>query len=97
MVLSRRSGFAGLLLLLWAAAARGQTPEALEFFEKKIRPLLAEHCQKCHGPEKQKAHLRLDSRAAILRGGDNGPALVPGKVAESGKVSVTDVPFPGVL
>lgn len=52
--------------------------EQLEFFEKKIRPLLIEHCHECHGPETQEASLRLDSRAAILQGGETGPAVVPG-------------------
>ena len=58
-------------------------PKALEFFENKVRPLLAERCLECHGPEKHKANLRLDSLAAILKGGDSGPALVPGKPEES--------------
>jgi hypothetical protein len=49
-----------------------------EFFERHIRPVLHEQCRKCHGPEKQKAGLRVDSREALLRGGDSGPALVPG-------------------
>lgn len=48
---------------------------ALKFFEDKMRPLLATHCLKCHGPEKPKGGLRLDSRAAVLRGGDSGPAI----------------------
>ena len=56
--------------------------EALEFFEKRVRPLLAMHCQKCHGAEEQKGGLRLDSRAAVLAGGDSGPAIVPGKTEE---------------
>src|SRR5262245_27352856 len=58
-------------------------PKALEFFESKVRPLLAERCLECHGPEKQKGNLRLDSLAAILKGGDSGPALVAGKPEES--------------
>src|SRR5262245_24766259 len=58
-------------------------PKALEFFENKVRPLLAERCLECHGPEKQKGNLRLDSLATILKGGDSGPALVPGKPDES--------------
>lgn len=52
--------------------------EEVEFFEKKIRPLLAEHCHKCHGAEQQKGGLRLDSRSGALAGGDSGPAVVPG-------------------
>jgi len=65
------------------AAAATSDPKALEFFENKVRPLLAERCLECHGPEKQKANLRLDSLAAILKGGDSGPALVAGKPDES--------------
>ncbi len=47
-------------------------------FETRVRPVLADRCFQCHGPEKQWAGLRLDSRAAILKGGENGPAIVPG-------------------
>ena len=54
------------------------SPEQIEFFEKKVRPVLAEQCYKCHGPDKQKAELRLDSREAILKGSDTGPVVVPG-------------------
>jgi hypothetical protein len=54
----------------------------IEFFEKKVRPVLATRCYKCHGPTKQEAGLRVDSRAALLEGGDSGPAIVPGKPAE---------------
>ncbi len=55
----------------------------MEFFEKEIRPVLADNCYSCHGPKKQKASLRLDSRAAVLKGGESGPAVVPGKPDES--------------
>jgi hypothetical protein len=62
------------------ARAADPSSEAVEFFEKKIRPLLVENCFECHGNvKKPKAHLRLDSRAAMLKGGDSGPVLVPGK------------------
>ena len=44
-----------------------------------MKPLLDSRCVSCHGPEKQKGGLRMDSRAALLKGGDSGPALVPGK------------------
>ena len=50
-----------------------------QFFESKVRPLLAEHCFSCHGEKKQKGGLRLDSAAAALKGGKNGVVLVPGK------------------
>ncbi len=53
------------------------------YFEQNIRPLLATKCLKCHGEKKQEGHLRLDSRASILKGGDSGPAIVPGKPEES--------------
>src|SRR5207244_2051964 len=49
-----------------------------EFFESKVRPLLAEQCQACHGATKQKGDLRLDTRSAMLKGNDLGPVIVPG-------------------
>ncbi len=69
--------------LVVCVEARAADADGIEFFEKKVRPVLAEHCFKCHGSEKQKGHLRLDSRAAAIKGGDNGPALVPGDAAKS--------------
>ncbi|RLS56201.1 MAG: DUF1553 domain-containing protein [Planctomycetota bacterium] len=59
------------------------TPEQVEYFETHVRPLLVEHCQKCHGTAKQQAGLRLDSRMAALAGGDQGPALIPGNPTAS--------------
>jgi hypothetical protein len=53
------------------------------FFETKIRPILVDNCQSCHGPKKQKGGLRLDSLAAVLEGGETGPAVVPGRPEES--------------
>ena len=55
------------------------TDEQLRQFETHIRPILDEHCLKCHGSAKQWAGLRLDSREAILKGGDSGPAAVAGE------------------
>ena len=52
-------------------------------FNRDIRPLFEKHCYKCHGPEKQKNGFRLDSKQDMLRGGDSGPALLPGRSAES--------------
>lgn len=52
-------------------------------YAKDIEPILAQNCIKCHGPDKQKSGLRLDSREAALKGGDEGVAIVPGKSAES--------------
>jgi hypothetical protein len=54
-----------------------------EFFETKIRPLLADRCQKCHGPQKQSGGLRLDARESMLNGGDSGPAIVLGRPDDS--------------
>ncbi len=72
-----------LLLFLLPALAPAQSADDLLFFEKKVRPLLVEHCTSCHGEQKQKGGLRLDRRQAILTGGDSGPALVAGKVDKS--------------
>ena len=47
-------------------------------FERHVRPMLVAHCLKCHGDAKPKGGLSLTSRAALLKGGDSGPAVVPG-------------------
>ncbi len=73
-------GFAGSLR---AADVAAPSPEQLQFFESKIRPVLVDSCQKCHGEEKQESNLRLDTRSAVLAGGDRGPAVVPAKPDES--------------
>ena len=77
-----------LLLPMFACAETEPTPKQLEFFEKKIRPLLTEHCYKCHSETAAKANklkggLQVDTKAGLLAGGDTGPAIVPGKAAES--------------
>src|SRR5262249_45464995 len=75
------------VLIATTARSHGQASDAgsLEFFEKKIRPVLVEHCYKCHSSEakKLKGGLRLDSRAGLLKGGDSGPAIVPGNPGKS--------------
>lgn len=58
-----------------AKAAR-PSPEDYKFFEEHVRPLLASRCYKCHGPEKQKGELRVDSLSGIMTGGESGPAIV---------------------
>jgi hypothetical protein len=70
---------------LAAGQADGSPARAVEerFFETTIRPILVEHCQSCHGEQKQWNGFRLDSREAVLKGGDLGPAVVPGKPGES--------------
>ncbi|MBY0398291.1 MAG: DUF1549 domain-containing protein, partial [Thermoleophilia bacterium] len=52
-------------------------------FETDVRPILAKNCIKCHGPSKKQGGLALDAKASAFAGGDNGPAFVPGKSAES--------------
>ena len=70
-------------------AASGSRPafsdESLEFFEREVRPLLVKRCFECHSGEAKEvqAGLRLDSREAVLRGGDTGAAIVPGKPKQS--------------
>ena len=61
------------------------TAEQLEFFEKKVRPLLVEHCYQCHSvdAERVEGDLLLDSRQAHVDGGDSGPAIVPGDAESS--------------
>src|SRR5687767_2417398 len=73
------------LLLLPSAAALGADEAGPEFFESRVRPVLAERCYKCHSEksEKLKGGLKLDSREALLKGGDNGPAVVPGEPEKS--------------
>src|SRR5688572_2372629 len=69
--------------------ALAQTPkEGIEFFERKIRPVLVEQCYQCHSADavktkKLRGGLYLDTKAALLRGGENGPAIIPGKPKES--------------
>jgi mono/diheme cytochrome c family protein len=65
------------------AAPTQPTAEQVQFFETKVRPVLANNCYKCHGPDKQSNDLRLDSLAAMRKGGLSGPAVVPGKPEES--------------
>src|SRR5215469_6552855 len=76
-----------LLGAVMASASRAEppaaTPEQVEFFEKNVRPLLANRCWKCHGPEKQESGLRLDAGDAVLKGGESGPVIVPGEPAKS--------------
>lgn len=80
---STRLGLAFLLVL--AVVRPGHADPAIEFFEKRVRPVLVEHCYRCHSAEapRLRGGLRVDSRAALLAGGDTGPALVPGEPAAS--------------
>ncbi|AMV36052.1 PSD1 and planctomycete cytochrome C domain-containing protein [Planctomyces sp. SH-PL62] len=67
-------------VLVLGGTALADAPEGASeaFFELRVRPVLADNCVKCHGQAKQSGGLRLDSREAMLSGGDNGPAVAPG-------------------
>ncbi len=72
------SATGGALLAVQPSAAQ------LDFFEKRIRPILAERCYECHSTgKKQKGGLSLDTRESVLKGGDTGPALVAGNPEKS--------------
>ncbi|HEX3658967.1 MAG TPA: DUF1553 domain-containing protein [Pirellulales bacterium] len=71
-----------------APPAEAQRRAGEQFFETKVRPILAEHCYKCHGPDRHKANLRLDSLHAMLAGGDSGPAIIAGDAPHSLLVQV---------
>ena len=73
---------------IFTASARGAAPTdraGVDFFEKKIRPVLSANCYQCHAStsEKVKGGLMVDRRAALLKGGESGPAVVPGKPDDS--------------
>ncbi len=82
-----------MVLLAWTSAAQepeAQEPaprdeaKALEFFEKKVRPLLADHCYNCHSANTNaQGGLRVDDRNGLIAGGRRGPAVVPGRPAQS--------------
>jgi cytochrome c553 len=78
------SALMGVALAGWAQAA-DDDPKGIEFFEKKIRPVLVANCYQCHSASSKelKGELRLDTREGIRKGGEQGPAVVPGKVGES--------------
>ncbi len=71
-----------LLAVGMSSVAQAADPpaEAIEFFEKKIRPILVAHCAECHSSDSKRVQggLLLDSRDGWMRGGDSGPAVVPG-------------------
>lgn len=70
-----------------------------EFFEKRVRPVLVEHCFKCHADngKEPKGGLRVDGRAHLLKGGDSGPSLVPGKPEASKIIEAVRYANPDLL
>jgi hypothetical protein len=80
-----RFGPLAIVALLGAAQAQEAASDRLDFFEKRIRPVLVERCYSCHSiaSRRQKGGLALDSREAMLRGGESGRAVVPGDPEKS--------------
>src|SRR5690348_16607511 len=74
----------GLLTLLLSASIPGflTATEPVDY-ARDIHPILTKHCTSCHGAKKQRSSLRLDSVTAVRRGGNSGPAVVPGKSGAS--------------
>jgi hypothetical protein len=75
----------GISLLILTDIVTAQAPQAAsspEFFENKVRPILANKCFACH-TESNLSGLRLDSREAMIKGGGRGPAIIPGDEAAS--------------
>ncbi len=87
--LARLVSMIGLLTCMVSTVAVAEpaaaNPEAVEFFEKKIRPVLVKHCYECHSAKSKsvKGELLLDTRAGVRRGGDSGASVVPGKLDDS--------------
>jgi hypothetical protein len=78
-----RRAFAILALGTSSLAAADLKPADLEFFESKIRPVLVAECYECHDAKKQKGDLRLDYRDGLLKGGEEGAAIIPGDAKKS--------------
>ena len=80
-------GLASSLSCISFIPAEEKTPAPtkvqIEFFEESVRPLLVKHCLACHGSKQSKGELRIDTREALLTGGESGEAIVPGKPEES--------------
>src|SRR4051794_1664288 len=80
------------ILVLLPATAAAAEPAGADFFETKVRPVLAEHCFGCHSAKaaKLKGGLSLDTRAGLLQGGDAGPVVVPGDPGKSRLVTAVN-------
>ena len=81
----KRVASLALLSLAVAVPARAAdaTADGAAFFETKVRPVLVEHCYDCHSGAKNKGGLSLETKAGWAKGGENGPAIVPGKPDDS--------------
>src|SRR5687768_11938184 len=76
---------------LFASAGTAAAQDKVDF-KKQIQPILAETCYSCHGPEKDKGELRLDSLEAFQKGGESGPVVVAGDPAKSLLFTRTTLP-----
>src|SRR5262249_7359713 len=78
--MTSRRGQRLVVLTVLVLAGPASADEGNDFFEKRIRPLLVEHCYSCHSADakKLKGDLRLDTRAGLRKGGQSGPAVVAG-------------------
>lgn len=87
--LVRRFGLLLFVCLLPCAITSAKGPKftaaQIEYFEAKVRPLLVKHCYRCHSDQRKEPRggLRVDQRGFLLKGGDTGPAIVPGKPEKS--------------
>ncbi len=77
------AGWMSLALLVSSAGAAARADDARPLFERRIAPILSERCVACHNANKRSGGLDVTSRDSLLKGGDSGPAIVPGKSAES--------------
>jgi hypothetical protein len=75
----------------------GLAAEGKADFTRDIEPIFSESCYSCHGEKKQESGLRMDSRAALLHGGDNGPSLVPGDSKNSILIQVVAGTHPDIM
>lgn len=83
------------VLAFAALALQSASPEAIEIFEKQVRPVLVRRCHSCHSASRQFGNLRLDSRDTALKGGSRGPALIAGNAEQS--LLITAVKRAGAL
>jgi cytochrome c551/c552 len=86
----RRLGFVFATLLILTAGGKvlASPADGLEFFEAKIRPVLADNCFSCHGPKTQMAGLNLSTAADFFKGSDNGPVVNKGDPENSRIIQV---------
>ncbi|MCY2940466.1 MAG: hypothetical protein NTV50_02215, partial [Planctomycetota bacterium] len=88
-MIKHTSGFLICILFctskVFAVDAPTPTKEQVAFFETKIRPVLVDHCYKCHSADSKiiKGGLRVDNRHALIKGGDSGASIVPGDPTKS--------------